>query len=163
MDQEGFNVASWASESGGAWRKTPPPDSPAAADQMGRALLPVIFILLFMTPVRTYRPERAYKRCIQMLTVCVRVCVQVQACISLTMETSFLCPTLKKLMATALGSCHGSKFPIPFIEKIMKHQRDLLCSISLINQFYCFKCETLCSVVKVIGREDPAFEYFEAI
>lgn len=71
------------------WRLGPrrerrgPEENTAAADQMGRALLPVIFILLFMTPVRTYRPERAYKRCIQMLTVC--VCVQ--ACISLTMET----------------------------------------------------------------------------
>lgn len=55
-----------------------------------------------------------------MLAVCVHMWVQVCVCSS----THFLnngnfvsVPNLKKLMAMKLGPCHGSKFPIPFIEK----------------------------------------------
>lgn len=68
MGQEGFNVASRPLESGCSGGKH---CLPAAVDQMGCTLLPVIFILLFMTPVHTYRPDQGYKRCIQTLTMCV--------------------------------------------------------------------------------------------
>lgn len=76
--------------------------------------------------------------------------VRLQICVHVCSGMHFLnngnlvsLPNLKKLLATKLGFCHGSKYTIPLIEKIMKHTRDTLCTFCSINQFYCLRSETL--------------------
>lgn len=72
-------------------------------------------------------------------------------------------PNLKKLMATKLGSCHGSKFPIPLIEK----NNETLKRLSLLYFYHqsvlLFQARGVAFCLKLTSKkeEDSTFKRFK--